>query len=324
MGKPPKWTEVEDRIMLDHYARLPHWEMANLLPGRSRSGIISHASKLHIVKDIDVANCHNRIGNLAVLLEETPRTYYMVGVIAADGSFNETGGLRISVRNADAEWFKMVFAPFTANFQVYKRERRGKVEADIHVAVNDCAHCSRIKAKFDLGARKTYKPPTNLEFYATLPDDLFLSFLVGFIDGDGCIRHNKAAYGISMSFCGHKSWRPFFEMLRARLGTISGKTLSIIGQSGKDNTIRLNIGHRSIMRLLKATAIKHNLPILRRKWDLIDENRLTMFEVTEETFQKVKTLISSGTSFETACNQYNVSSYLRERFARDLNIHPSA
>ena len=129
--------------------------------------------------------------------------------------------------------------------------------------------------------------------YLNLNDDYFYSFLIGFIDGDGTIlkRKGREEYRISIKL--HNSW---FNNLKFFHNKIS-KLLDVEPKGIYDYKFPiLTFSDFRILKQLKRKAIEFGLPILDRKWNKIDLNRVTRIEQGEINRIKIKKMLLSGKS----------------------------
>jgi hypothetical protein len=121
--------------------------------------------------------------------------------------------------------------------------------------------------KYDINPRKTYEPPQRLNIE---DNDNFLSFMMGYFDGDGSITLQRCKYPRLTIRC-HKSWKNNLDLWFERLyklydHTLTSKTCAIT----KDNYARIEINNKGLLRFLKQKSEKLNLPIMKRKWNKIE------------------------------------------------------
>lgn len=202
------------------------------------------------------------------LLKETPETYYWIGFLMADGHFDkDRGSVALGISNKDIDHLKKFSKLINAKVLVGKNYSRVNRQDKIIVP--------KIIDKFNISNRKTYEPPVvNID-----NDDLFLSFIIGFIDGDGCI--DSRTQGIEIT-C-HKSWGDNLNKWFARIWILSkcisngkNKKPEVImqkrleGYSGRPAIYaRIRTNNNTFCMFLKNKAIKMHLPILTRKWNRI-------------------------------------------------------
>jgi hypothetical protein len=203
-------------------------------------------------------------GNLSKLLDETPEAYYWIGFLMADGHINHAvNGIILEISKKDIEHIKK-YADFVECKNIAEREYTtpfSVLSKSCKVAVQDRKIVPDIIEKFGFKIRKTYNP-CNLKWINEISDDLFLAFLVGFIDGDGCIgkTDGRNPY-ISIKI--HGSW---IKNLNLIVDKLSGITSCRVNHPyiTKQGYARVNWERANIILTLKQASM--NLPVLERKW----------------------------------------------------------
>lgn len=133
----------------------------------------------------------------------------------------------------------------------------------VRVAVQDMKLGIEFAKKFDLKFQKTYNPPS-IKIFKNFTNEQILSFIVGFIDGDGsiCTRNQSASLRIQ----NHASW---IDMHRFFLKNIQ-KIFKIDYGSvyiDKRGYSSLNICTKNCISLIFNFILKQKIPYLNRKWD---------------------------------------------------------
>lgn len=190
---------------------------------------------------------------------DSPEAYYWVGFILADGHISNMNRLTIALANKDHEHLQKF-----ADFISCKNLKKDKKNAS-WISIQDKVYIKLLRDKFDIKNDKTYYPP-NLEWISD--NELLISLLIGYIDGDGCIKYQSYRTDIAICFHVHSSWLVFLEFMKNKFaeyfGCISGNP-----SIGKDGYARYNICKNSIITGLKRFTIDNNLPVLDRKWGKI-------------------------------------------------------
>lgn len=233
--------------------------------------------------------------NIQVLLEDIPQSYYWVGFIMADGNIsNKCTRLQISLSNKDKshlESFKKYIeseAPLTP----HKKHNTHKI------SIMNTKIIRRLSEKFDISHRKTYEPP-NIE--CIIKDkDLFYSFIIGFIDGDGCVakqtKRNDSCIIIKM----HISWSNILQYISDRIGNDLNLTPNEV-HINKYGYAEIRFSNSIILKYLKQQAIRLYLPVLKRKWDKIDMNIVSRQERSKTNIYIVKNLLKEGKRNKDIC-----------------------
>ena len=215
-----------------------------------------------------------RRSDLSILLEETHLTYYWLGFLFADGSFSKLDRLYFSLSIKDKEQIYK-FKEFINYYGEYRfgKNKNGKI-VSIGISSQDQIKVKYLKEKFSISNRKTYEP-CNLK---NIPEEFFLSWVVGFIDGDGSINYQTGRKDCFIKIKLHSSW---LENLQFISNFIAEK-LSLIPNVARINAkgyANVNFTHYKIPIFLKKHAIQHKLPMMARKWDRIDLNFVSRYDI---------------------------------------------
>ena len=220
----------------------------------------------------------NRCANLSNLLEDTPEAFYWVGFLLADGSFSD-GRLTFTLKKSDSEQVHKFgkFIDYTGSY--------GNSNISESISCKDIDIVKKICNKFDIKPQKTYNPPeTILKF----DKELLIALLAGFIDGDGRIANQTNRKDFFLSIKNHGSW---ISILKEFNKLICEENFCKINSSGYSI---LTITNTECLKELKKKVIALNLPILSRKWDVIDLNFVSRYVTSKSTKQKVVELYNKG------------------------------
>lgn len=215
------------------------------------------------------------------LLEDTPVAAYWNGFLMADGSFSEKR-LACSVSEKDEGHLEALRA-FIGGNPLRKVPQVNAVSLDKQVP----DAIAKLRQKFDIHSRKTWNPPTHLPF---VDKALLRCWLIGFIDGDGSISIQTGRKSSFIRTVSHPSWHTFMQGLSDSLeiGTVSTRS---------DGYTQLGLFKHNEVVALKDFARGHNLPVLNRKWDLIDSS----FVVRGGMKDKVLQMIADGYRNKDIC-----------------------
>lgn len=275
-----KWGEDELKKLKSFYSNSSKETLLKLFPTRTWSGILGMAKKLKIDR---LEYYHNELKNhnLKVLLEDKKQTYYFIGLLMADGYFNGRGIiLSQTIKNS-----KIIdnFGEYINcnNIKQYNGSGdviiQGKKTYGNNLKIinaTDLNLVPKIMEKFDIIYEKniktkTYYPPTVLLF-DKMSDKLFLSYLIGFIDGDGSIT-KEIRNGNSIIITSHKNWLPVLKNWSNRLEEIFKCKLSEKSLKKEKDCYMLRIYNQSIIKPLKEFIIKNKLMVNENKWGRINE-----------------------------------------------------
>lgn len=250
------WTDDKIRFLKENKHKYSLTELTKLLGYKSKTSIKTKQKELCIDRK------NNRFGSLANLLKETPQSYYWIGFIYADGHLSKGGRLMVDTSH-DVDHMGELAKFINGKVTIHKRYKSlknmsGSNKTRYRVAVQDSISYNLVFTKYHISNIKTYKSPDLnwLDEYWK-----FISFLIGFIDGDGCVC--KHFY---IKIENHSSWihaHEFFKdglakwlNVKSSVGIISKRNLSKIGISSK------------AYALLKSFIDTNYLVVLKRKWSI--------------------------------------------------------
>jgi hypothetical protein len=205
------------------------------------------------------------------LLEDSPLSYYWIGFLMADGHLQENGRLKLCLAIKDKIHLEK-FADFiSCPIHIYSSKVKCKRNSNCQVSVMDKKWAKLFSKKFDFNHNKTINPPKNLKF---INSDLFLSFFIGFVDGDGCINKQWGRQDSILRVKVHSSWQSTLQgwvnMLYSFVDIETKHWVVpqvIINNQGY---AQFAIANSDVLRFLKEAAVGLQLPILERKWNRID------------------------------------------------------
>lgn len=230
-------------------------------------------------------------GNLEKLLEESFESYYWMGFLLADGCFSDDR-LRIGLAIKDKEHL-LKFAKFI-DYTGTINENATKIS----LAVKDIDIVNKICDKFDIDHQKTYNPPSTLDW---INKDFIYCLLAGFIDGDGNIQHQNNREDFFLRIKNHASW---IDILKFFGSLITDKECVKINNKGYAELV---ITNTTKLQKLKEKVLTYNLPILSRKWDIIDMNFISKYTKAEEIRNKVIDLLSKNIKQVEIAKQLGIS-----------------
>lgn len=259
------WNEAEKQIIKEKYGCSSQEELMGYLPGRTWSAIKVQAASLNVKSD------HCRLGSadLTWLLEDTYLTYYWMGFLMADGHFSKEGTIYVALSKTDKKHLEKL-AKLCNVKNLYCKKDTHKGGGDLFVmSAGHKIVVDKLKEKFSISSRKTYEP-CNISIEN---DDLFLAWLIGFIDGDGCIYKTKRMSYPAIQIAIHESWINNLQYISDRLKQITTIDVPRSYLTERPGMCHLSITNSRIVYFLKQKVIELNLPILDRKWSKIDLNK---------------------------------------------------
>lgn len=274
-----KWSLDEDNLLKDLWPTTPREEIIKFF-NRTYDSLIIRASNFGIRK---LYTKHPYVqSDLSVLLEETPIALYWIGFFMADGSVRKNR-LKLVLARKDKDHL-LAFKDFCKIPNYFETRKAFGVQAQDSLAV------PKICSKYNIVERKTFRPTT----YIPAKRDLFLSFLIGFIDGDGSIRkQSKKREDSIIAIKLHNSWLDYLNKLSERVSSIVGVKPTKAKIDKKGYAI-VNLSNSIILKYLKQKEIELNLPVLQRKWERINLNYFSRNEKSICDRTKLVKLIKKG------------------------------
>lgn len=232
------------------------------------------------VKPIELHKKHwQSKSDLRPLLNETPKTYYWLGFLIADGHFDEKS-LAFSLKKSDINQINKF-----KKFLKYKGDCKPRF---IHVG--DVKIIKSIRNKFKITNNKTTKP---CSINHINDDNSFISFVIGYIDGDGCIGNQTNRKDCYIRFHCHKNWKNNIQYISNRICKLSN-TKSQKCIIGNDGYTRLIFTNFKIVKFLKKKAVELKLPFLKRKWNKINEFSSNRNETSDYRIKKTKEMLKQN------------------------------
>lgn len=270
------WADHDLELLLSNYPDAETNQLKALLQGRSWTAIKLQAQKFGLRRH----NVGDRLGNLRKLTEGTPEAWYWIGLLWADGCLKDSKRLILSLKDKDHVEKYGEFIEFSGKMQC--REIRGfrQVASYWRIAVSDFIVGKILEKDFGLSARKTYNPP---KIPAGLTNDQLDALIIGFIDGDGCIK-SRTPTNTAIAIKCHSNWLANLNFFADRVYQIAGEPDVYPAKINSCGYAEICFGKFSVCRALKKRALELSLPIMERKWGKIDE---TLFSRHERAMQNL-------------------------------------
>lgn len=181
----------------------------------------------------------------------------------ADGSLKPNGRLVLTESAKDKQHLE-IFAKFI-DCPMYgdNASCKGKIYPQYRVAAMNVKWAKLFRSKFDFNHNKTLNPPKTVHFNNT---SLFLSFLIGYIDGDGSINKQSGRQDCIIRIQVHSGWQKLLQLWINELVRIAEVPFQIVKINKRGYTF-VALANQKLVLFLKKQAVK--LPVLNRKWDLI-------------------------------------------------------
>lgn len=263
-----KWNDEELTTLRSLYTTTSVDDVCTSLPNRSRSAIKLMASKLGLTQPKSVR--WERPDCLMRLLEDTPTSWYWLGMLLADGWISDCGRLRLlqSMKDADRVYELAAYLGLSNDrVKQYTSLTNVGPSTGVVLSLRHTDIVPAIKKKLMITGSKTTNPP---DFQSYRIDAAgWRSLAVGFADGDGHVAWNHPTWKRgAVSFKLHASWASNLQLLTnvlyRQIGTDMGPTCRI-NTNGHAHVSWTN-GH--VVDLLRHHIQANSLPASPRKWSL--------------------------------------------------------
>jgi len=287
------WTKNEEDIINIYYEKLSKEEILKLIPNHTWAAICVRACSMGYNRR-KISYQLYRKGNLENLLNGSLESYYWLGFLLADGHFSNRGAISLHLNELDNDHIQK-YADFINGKVRYHKKR-------VIVDIQAPEICQEICEKFNTNNRKTYNCPKLPE----MTDNQFISLISGLIDGDGNMDIHRISGGCCIRIKCHLSWADFYQKISERISKLS-KTPMINVCKGKFMVLR--ISNNSALSFLKNKTEELNLPILKRKWDKIDGNKISQYDSAKRLNQEINALKNDGKLVKEIALILNISIY---------------
>lgn len=218
----------------------------------------------HLQNNVNIIVKRNRKSTMKNLLNGTNESFYWIGFLLADGAFYKNYRVRLVLSKKDMAHLYKYAEYIESDVKVYTFQEYDYA----YVASMDKLYVSMLMDRFDIHPNKTYHPP-NIEVFKHLSFEENMSMICGFIDGDGCIKHQYNRPDSSMMIKLHHTWKVFLQYILDFININFHKTKSKITITKCSRYAYLVISDNDILNRIKNFAILKELPIMTRKWDNI-------------------------------------------------------
>lgn len=218
--------------------------------------------------------------NAKILLNNSLISFYWIGFILADGSIDKNKRISITLKKDDKEHLE--------KFKTYVNAKTLRVnKISCSTSIQDCKYIPKLCEIFDIKANKTIYPP-NLDIFKNMEKNKLLSLIIGFIDGDGRICNQTNRKDFVLQVKNHRNWEDILDFFNKNIDNKSHTKINNCGYAA------FNVTNTLKLKELKRFAIENNLPILKRKWDVIDLNFFSRTEIAERRKNDIKLLYKQG------------------------------
>ena len=256
-----KWTDDKINRLREEYPLCQDKKKLAMDFGISYGALKDCARRFKIKSKTDVNHY-----KLKALYNDSCIAYYWLGVIMADGYIDKEGELKVTLSIKDKNHLEKLASLLGIKLHTYESKTKlsnNEIYEYCKITCKDSVYGKKLIEKFDLKDNKTYNPPSIL-----IDDDfLFLSLLIGFIDGDGTFSKNENRNCSFIRIEIHKNWKDFLIKIQNKLLLMGIDGIKI--KENKRGYIYFSIYRNKNFLFLKEFILKHKLPVLERKWNCI-------------------------------------------------------
>ena len=246
------------------------------------------------------------------MFEDTNEKYYWLGLIVTDGHISKTGELKVELAVKDYDYLKN-FGDFigveTHIFPPYKSSKPNS-NGTCRVKIKDLVNGVKLREFLSIVDKKTYSP-ISIDFIKNKNN--LLSFLAGYVDGDGTI--NKNGY---IHIDAHINYENFMNNFGNKLKF--EKLINKFSIVKYKDMVRLTIGKEDSF-YIKQNLLSLSLPIMERKWNRISDTLVKKENYLLENKLKILELRKSGKTYKEICEiiKYKSSGTLCSFIKNNIN-----
>ena len=279
------WTSEQEDILRVNYPTMNFEELIALFGDRDRLCIANKAKRMGLHKS-GTKHLRNKI-NSHFFSEPNLLNSYWAGFIMADGCvlYNRPNMLQIMLSSKDVchlEQFKEDLSWSGSVITKKKKNKNNYIEVCC-VNIIDEDITNDLKNNFNVTPRKTYicEPPN-------LTDEvLILSFIIGYIDGDGSIfleginRYPKLAITGTNQLI---SWMKVYidKYFPSKDGY---RNANLYDCKASEHCFTLTISNQRVVKFYEY-MLTLNLPVLQRKWSVVEQSIKLKLAEKQERFEK--------------------------------------
>lgn len=224
----------------------------------------------------------SNVMGLEKLLINNPETLYWVGFLTADGCFFfPRYCVSLSVSEKDKAHIINFSKFISSNINEYCAKLGNRYFKQYTTSKAGKKEFIKLIKKFQFISDKTHNPPE----IDIKNNNLFLSFFIGYIDGDGCIYKDENDNYLSIE-C-HANWENTLNKWFKRCWDLSGIQTDLTSSfkipkvhiTKPHNLARIRTSNWRFLWFLKNKAISLKLPILERKWEHVKKKN-KRFEIS--------------------------------------------
>lgn len=233
--------------------------------------------------------------DLSNILKDTVEAYYWVGFILADGCLSKKNSLKISLSSKDKCHLEKLQK--FLNIENISEKTTNKGYGYVSIGGMDTKVVKTFCEKFKTGPNKTYFPP-DIEWIEN--DNLMLAMIAGIIDGDGYIGKQSNRLDFNLRIKCHRSWLPILKNINDFIYKEESFN-SVEPKLTTEGYALLSISNTVVLKNLKRKVKNLKIPLLNRKWNIIDMEYVGKYEDSQQIKKKVLKMVSEGKRNKEIC-----------------------
>jgi len=259
------WTNDEIELLKVKWKSATMNDLLSSFPNKTYSILMTKAGELKIKSEAS----RRRIGSVDFLDTLNINSCYWWGFIMADGYINDIGVLAITLSSKDKIHLEKLSKILGCNLMLHTKKASkysGENSSYCTLRIQDKNIIKKWASIFGLvnNKTKTYFPP-NLSIF--INKEYLVNFMIGFIDGDGCIWKTEKANGknkwINLRIEIHANWLNTLELISKKLKEFYEIDSKV--KVGKKGYARLEINTKNSLKILYDYST--NLDCMERKWE---------------------------------------------------------
>jgi hypothetical protein len=257
MKLPKTFTEEKISLLRNLYSTKSKKEIMHYFPEYKWRSLQNIANFLKIKKEYSELSK----GNFDKLFNNSLFTYYIYGLILSDGNINLDGTLKIELCIKDKNYLEKISDYLELElkeYPVYNNSKPG-AKGTCRIKIKNIKKGIHLRNFLGIKNSKTYE---GFELSFIKGKYQMLSFLAGFIDGDGTISNNGICHIDS-----HKNLEFLFKEIGDLL--IKYEIVKKYSINKYKDMVRISFTKEDIY-YIKCLLIKFNIPIMKRKWDKVN------------------------------------------------------
>lgn len=255
-----KWTKIEDNILINNYGINNYKDYKYLLPNRTLSSIFNRAHYLKLKSKEKIRNKYKYNVNHHFFNDINELSCYWAGFIAADGWIkSDCNCLGIKLAEKDIKHLEKFKSDIQSNspIKIKKTTLNKKIFTQYQIDIYSRHIVKDLYNNFNITPNKTFSLiPPNIQ-----KTEHKISYIIGLIDGDGCISKKTNTNELRLSLIGNKEIITWCKKILTNWLKLQKTKLAY-----SNNMYSISMGDKNTKKFIEYTK-KINIPYMERKWN---------------------------------------------------------